>query len=286
MRLEALGPRDRTDRVADGRQALPVDPLDLARTCRTPRPRAPRSCGRARPWAGRGSRPMRSRRRSRARRGPRRASRHGGDGRRPPRRRRPRPSGARARRRSRSRWPPLGRAPARPARRCPGCARGSPGAPRPPAAGRSPPRRDRRTPGSVVTRMAGESGPCSAWLSRSAATCSGSAVASARTMTSDGPAGRSIPTSPKTSSLAAVTQALPGPTIRSTGAMPDSPSPYASAPTAWAPPATMNWSTPTRPAAPARIGSIRPSGRAGLATTNEPTPATRAGTAAISSELG
>ena len=40
---------------------------------------------------------------------------------------------------------------------------------------------------------------------------------SARTMPSDGPAGRSIPTSPKTSSLAAVTQALPGPTIRSTG---------------------------------------------------------------------
>ena len=36
-------------------------------------------------------------------------------------------------------------------------------------------------------------------------------------MTSDGPAGRSMPTPPTTSSLAAVTQALPGPTIWSTG---------------------------------------------------------------------
>ena len=53
----------------------------------------------------------------------------------------------------------------------------------------------------------------------------GSAEASARTMPSDGPAGRSVPTSPATSSLAAVTQALPGPTIRSTGSMPASGSP-------------------------------------------------------------
>ena len=47
-----------------------------------------------------------------------------------------------------------------------------------------------------------------------------SAVASARTMPSEGPAGRSMPTSPKTSILAAVTQALPGPTMRSTGSRP------------------------------------------------------------------
>ena len=47
-------------------------------------------------------------------------------------------------------------------------------------------------------------------------------AASARTIPSDGPAGRSMPTSPQTSILAAVTQALPGPTIRSTGARPAS----------------------------------------------------------------
>ena len=41
-------------------------------------------------------------------------------------------------------------------------------------------------------------------------------------MPSDGPAGRSMPTSPQTSILAAVTQALPGPTIRSTGSRPAS----------------------------------------------------------------
>ncbi len=71
--------------------------------------------------------------------------------------------------------------------------------------------------GLVVTRIAGESGPCSAWVTRSAATMTGSAASSARTIPSDGPAGRSIPTRPATSSFAAVTQALPGPTIRSTG---------------------------------------------------------------------
>ena len=59
--------------------------------------------------------------------------------------------------------------------------------------------------------------PCSAWVMRSAATVATSAAASARTSPSDGPAGMSIPTSPTTSILAAVTHALPGPTIRSTG---------------------------------------------------------------------
>ena len=109
---------------------------------------------------------------------------------------------------------------------------------------------------SVVTRIAGESGPCSAWVMRSAATRRGSAGGAARTMPSDGPAGRSMPTSPQTSILAAVTQALPGPTIRSTGAMPASGRPYASAPIAWAPPATMKASTSSRPAAPSRTGSV------------------------------
>ena len=41
-------------------------------------------------------------------------------------------------------------------------------------------------------------------------------------MPSDGPAGRSMPTSPQTSIFAAVTQALPGPTMRSTGSRPAS----------------------------------------------------------------
>ena len=47
-----------------------------------------------------------------------------------------------------------------------------------------------------------------------------------------------MPTSPQTSILAAVTQAFPGPTIRSTGSIPLSGRPYARAPMAWAPPAT------------------------------------------------
>ncbi len=67
-----------------------------------------------------------------------------------------------------------------------------------------------------VTSSEGESGPCSAWLRRSAATCAGSAVSSATTMTSVGPAGMSMAQESRTSSLAAVTQALPGPTILST----------------------------------------------------------------------
>ena len=68
----------------------------------------------------------------------------------------------------------------------------------------------------VVTSRAGESAPCSAWLSRSAATWTGSAVSSATTMTSVGPAGMSMAQRSSTSSFAAVTQALPGPTILST----------------------------------------------------------------------
>ena len=48
----------------------------------------------------------------------------------------------------------------------------------------------------VVTRQAGELGPCSAWASRSAATISAVAVSSAMTATSDGPASTSMPTFP------------------------------------------------------------------------------------------
>ena len=52
-----------------------------------------------------------------------------------------------------------------------------------------PPRAASRA--EVVTSSACESGPCSAWASRSAATKSARAVSSAMTSTSEGPAGRS-----------------------------------------------------------------------------------------------
>ena len=90
-----------------------------------------------------------------------------------------------------------------------------------------------------------------------------------------------MPTTELTSIFAAVTQALPGPTIRSTGSTPASGSPNASAPIAWAPPATISVPTPSRPAVPATIGSTAPSGPAGDATTISSTPATSAGTTVI-----
>ena len=71
----------------------------------------------------------------------------------------------------------------------------------------------------VVTRTDSPSGPCSAWASRSAAHSAGSAVSSAITMTSLGPAGRSTATRLDTSSFAAVTHLFPGPTILATGAI-------------------------------------------------------------------
>ena len=66
------------------------------------------------------------------------------------------------------------------------------------------------------------------------ATSDGSAVSSATTHTSEGPAIMSMPTSPETIFFAAATYALPGPVILATGAMLSVP--YASAPTACAPP--------------------------------------------------
>ena len=57
----------------------------------------------------------------------------------------------------------------------------------------------------VVISTAGESGPCSAWLSRSTATTNGSACSSATTRISVGPAKRSMPTSPKSCRLASAT---------------------------------------------------------------------------------
>ena len=69
------------------------------------------------------------------------------------------------------------------------------------------------SPRSFVTRSASLSGPCSAWARRSPATRPGSAVPSATTTTSLGPAGKSMRTRLETRSFAAVTYALPGPTI-------------------------------------------------------------------------
>ena len=79
---------------------------------------------------------------------------------------------------------------------------------------------------SVLTRFEGVTSrtvssplPCSAWARRSAATCPGSAVSSASTTISLGPASLSISTCPRTRRLAAATKALPGPTILSTAAI-------------------------------------------------------------------
>ena len=84
---------------------------------------------------------------------------------------------------------------------------------------------------------------------------------------------------PVTSSLAAVTQALPGPTILSTAGMVSVP--YAKAATAWAPPMAYSSSTSSRAAAASIVGSISPSAPQGEATAISPTPATKAGTTVI-----
>ena len=64
-----------------------------------------------------------------------------------------------------------------------------------------------------VTRYADESGPCSASINRSSAAMRPSAVSSASTMDSLGPAGMPVSSTPASSRLAATTQGLPGPTI-------------------------------------------------------------------------
>lgn len=68
-----------------------------------------------------------------------------------------------------------------------------------------------------VTSTAAAITSCSACEMRSAATCRGSAVASARIAISVGPASASMPMTPLSSRLAAVTQMLPGPVTRVTG---------------------------------------------------------------------
>ena len=67
-----------------------------------------------------------------------------------------------------------------------------------------------------VTSTAEDSGSCSAWLRRSAATHSGFDFPSARTKISLGPAIMSMAVWPKTFRLAVATKTPPGPTILST----------------------------------------------------------------------
>jgi hypothetical protein len=108
-----------------------------------------------------------------------------------------------------------------------------------------------------------------------------------------GPASASMPTTPRSSRLAAVTQMLPGPVIMSTGSQCSAPSgstvePYASIATAWAPPTAYTSSTPSS----AQAASTRWSGRppfsrcGGLTTTRERTPAAWAGTTFITTVDG
>ena len=59
--------------------------------------------------------------------------------------------------------------------------------------------------GDVVTSTDAAAGSCSAWLMRSAATCTGSAVSSARIAISVVPASESMPMRPRSTRLAAVT---------------------------------------------------------------------------------
>ena len=93
----------------------------------------------------------------------------------------------------------------------------------------------------------------------------------------------SIPPRPNTCRLASATYALPGPTMRSTGAIVAVP--YAMAATAWAPPTRYTSATPARRAASSTSGFSTPPG-AGTHIATRPTPATRAGTAFISTEDG
>ncbi len=101
--------------------------------------------------------------------------------------------------------------------------------------------------GEVVTSMAEASSSCSAWPRRSAAIQEASPVPSFIMSISLGPATMSMSTAPNTRRFAVATYTFPGPTILSTRGMLRVP--YASAPTAWAPPAAKTLSTPATRAA-------------------------------------
>ena len=131
--------------------------------------------------------------------------------------------------------------------------------------------------GQVVTRTADARTSCSAWDIRSAATNFGSAVSSAITRTSLGPAIMSISTTPYSSFFAVATKILPGPTILSTFGI--SSVPYARAAIACAPPERNTRSTPQRPAATRISGFGVPSLQGGVTMMISFTPAIFAGTA-------
>ena len=96
----------------------------------------------------------------------------------------------------------------------------------------------------VVNSHAGDSWPCSAWPTRSLATIPASALSSAMTATSEGPAKTSMPTLPNNARLASATNLLPGPTITSAGLPLNRP--QAIVAMACTPPSVMMTSAPAR----------------------------------------
>mmetsp|Transcript_82256 Transcript_82256/g.241498 ORF Transcript_82256/g.241498 Transcript_82256/m.241498 type:complete len:210 (+) Transcript_82256:376-1005(+) len=134
------------------------------------------------------------------------------------------------------------------------------------------------TSSSAVTRMGRASTSCSACARRSAARTSGSALPSAITSTSLGPASMSMPQIPLTMDFAAVTHLLPGPTMMSQAV---TPTPWAIAAIACAPPTVNKQSAPATNAA----AFVTSEGQ-GDATTTSATPAATAVQAVMITELG
>ena len=134
---------------------------------------------------------------------------------------------------------------------------------------------------SVVSNIDWLSGPCSACERKSLATKRSSALPSATTSTSLGPAGMSIATPALfTCIFASITKRLPGPNIlltRGTLSVPN-----AIAATACAPPLLKMACTPHFHAAYKMAGCTLPSAPAGVHITTLRHPAMRAGMASIS----
>mmetsp|Transcript_10602 Transcript_10602/g.26115 ORF Transcript_10602/g.26115 Transcript_10602/m.26115 type:complete len:200 (+) Transcript_10602:560-1159(+) len=147
------------------------------------------------------------------------------------------------------------------------------------------------TPPSSLTNIARATTSCSACAIRSAATIFASAVLSAMTRTSLGPASMSMPQYPFTIDFAAVTHLFPGPTMTShggTAGMASSPfeldlalTPYAMEPMACAPPTRSTMSAPaTCAAARVMVAGL------GEARTTWGHPAARAVTTVMMTEEG
>ena len=99
-----------------------------------------------------------------------------------------------------------------------------------------------------------------------------------------GPAGESMPVTPDSCSFASATYALPGPTMRRTGAIVCVP--YAIAAIAPAPPIAYTSLTPASSPAASTTCDGSPFAPGGEQSTMRFTPATRAGTTPMSTELG